>query len=497
MALGRLSMKVGKAGKAGPHAAYIAREGKYAERLDKGERLEAKEAGNMPAWAEAKPQLFWQAADAFERSNGTTYREMEIALPRELNSEQRIELVKGWVAQEIGDLHAYQWGIHVPLALDGGEQPHVHLMFSERQRDGIDRDPDQYFKRFNAKEPEKGGARKGYGENAGKTLTSKERADDLKALRGRWESACNNALERAGQVERIDMRSHAERGLDQVPEGKLLPSEWRQPEQRAQVIEFRAAKVEQKEANRDVARLVLDVRGELVNLAAERERRQAFRSLTPDQIKAAWKAEKAAQFKGIRVRAEDALNRADGMLTQREKTRNEHARARPDEPRGMLAGFKVATYEKAIAAWKSVSLHLERRIDRLVGHIGRLKDFATDQSVIFGKETAGGALAAQKAKQARPDLYEAFELVKAQQQEQQTRPRQEARTMKNEGNSLELDAGQKLDVDETAHGIATSVAKQLSNTGLSKEEIREQKLKEMREKREQERSEERDKGRSR
>lgn len=30
MAIGRLSMKVGKAGKAGPHAAYIAREGKYA-----------------------------------------------------------------------------------------------------------------------------------------------------------------------------------------------------------------------------------------------------------------------------------------------------------------------------------------------------------------------------------------------------------------------------------------------------------------------------------
>ena len=37
MALGRLSMKVGKAGKAGPHAAYIAREGQYADRLERGE----------------------------------------------------------------------------------------------------------------------------------------------------------------------------------------------------------------------------------------------------------------------------------------------------------------------------------------------------------------------------------------------------------------------------------------------------------------------------
>ena len=36
MAIGRLSMKVGKAGKAGPHAAYIAREGQYASRLERG-----------------------------------------------------------------------------------------------------------------------------------------------------------------------------------------------------------------------------------------------------------------------------------------------------------------------------------------------------------------------------------------------------------------------------------------------------------------------------
>lgn len=164
MAIGRLSMKVGKAGKAGPHAAYIAREGQYANRLDKGERLEATEVGNMPAWAADQPQAFWQAADAFERSNGTTYREMEIALPRELDAAQRVELVKDWVRQEIGDRHAYQWAIHVPLALDGKDQPHVHLMFSERQVDGIERDPEQYFKRYNGKSSEKGGARKEYGQ---------------------------------------------------------------------------------------------------------------------------------------------------------------------------------------------------------------------------------------------------------------------------------------------------------------------------------------------
>ena len=275
MAIARLSMKVGKAGKAAPHAAYIAREGKYAARLEKGERLAATDAGNMPAWAQAEPGQFWLAADANERANGTTYREMEIALPRELTTEQQTALVREWVAQEIGDRHAYQWAIHVPTAADGGEQPHVHLMFSERQVDGIERDPSQYFKRYNSKNPEKGGARKGYGPNAGKTLTQAERAADLKELRSRWEVMTNQHLDRAGHTARIDMRSHADAGRAVPPERKQLPSEWR-GKGRDNVIEFRAAKAALMDAARDVLRDVgRDVGAQVISLQAEREKRQA------------------------------------------------------------------------------------------------------------------------------------------------------------------------------------------------------------------------------
>ena len=211
MAIGRLSMKVGKVGKAGPHAAYIAREGKYAARLDRNEKLEATESGNMPAWAKHCPQEFWSAADSNERKNGTTYREMEIALPRELSPQQRVDLVQDFVRQEIGDRHAYQWAIHSPKAADGGEQPHLHLMFSERQHDHIERDPEHYFKRYNSKNPAIGGARKGYGASAGLTLSLAERKTELRQLRDRWEKSCNAHLEQAGVTERIDMRSHAER----------------------------------------------------------------------------------------------------------------------------------------------------------------------------------------------------------------------------------------------------------------------------------------------
>lgn len=197
---------------------------------------------------------------------------MEIALPRELKPAQRAELVRAFVRQEIGEHHTYQWAIHTPNAADGGEQPHVHLMFSERQCDGIERDPDQYFKRYNAKAPEKGGARKGYGPSAGKTLTAAERADELKAVRERWEVLCNEHLKMAGHGQRIDMRSNAERGIKLAPERKQLPSEWR-GQGKAKVIELRAARRDAFKAHRELANVVSNVKAEIISLEAERQKR--------------------------------------------------------------------------------------------------------------------------------------------------------------------------------------------------------------------------------
>lgn len=318
MALARLSVKVGKAGKASPHAAYIAREGRYADRLEKGERLEATEAGNMPAWAQSNPQAFWQAADAHERANGTTYREMEIALPRELDASQRRELVAGFVQQELGDRHAYQWAIHVPTAADGGEQPHVHLMFSERTRDGIERDPEQYFKRYNAKAPERGGCKKA---NTGKDAAT--RKVELKELRGRWEVACNQALERAGQDARIDMRSYAEQGRAEAPERKQLPSQWR-GQGKAQVIEFRAAKAEQARAVSELRETVPDVRGQVVELERARYARMTSKEL-------------AAEIARIRPRPADEVAREAVEVVEAKRDADTLARLLEENKRNALA----------------------------------------------------------------------------------------------------------------------------------------------------------------
>ena len=100
-------------------------------------------------------------------------------------------------------------------------------MFSERQIDGIERNPQQYFRRYNSKHPEQGGARKGYGHHAGQTLSRAERVEELKALRSRWQDMANLHLQQLGHSARIDLRSHIERGTGLEAEAKQLPSQWR------------------------------------------------------------------------------------------------------------------------------------------------------------------------------------------------------------------------------------------------------------------------------
>lgn len=217
MALGRISIKVGMKGKALPHSKYILREDQYAPKNNKLEKLEHIGHGNMPAWAEHDPKIFWAMADLHERKNGSTYREHIITLPRELDESQRLDLVQDWISQEIGEKYAYAFAIHNPRAMDGKEQPHCHLMFSERLLDGIERDPEQFFKRYNSKNPEKGGAKK---DNTG--LMDSVRKTLIKEQRSRWEVLCNKHLAKAYEYmgeppPEINMRNWKEKGLHQKP----------------------------------------------------------------------------------------------------------------------------------------------------------------------------------------------------------------------------------------------------------------------------------------
>lgn len=326
MASYHLSAKMGKKGKAAPHASYLSREGKYQGR-ERYEDLEAKGAGNMPAWAEHNSIAFWEAADEHERENGSAYREIEVALPRELNVEQRIELVEAFVAQEIGSKHAYQWAIHTPkAALEGGEQPHAHIMYSERIVDGIERDPDQYFKRYNAKNPDRGGCQKASGGKARGALK-----EELVACRQRWAELQNAHLERHGHVARVDHRSLADQGIARDPEKHLGPgrAQFLQEPDISALLERRAAEGELLRAQR-FASTVIDLSTDLAAAKADRARK-AQEAL---DAKAREDARKVAQERARR--AQEALE----------------AKAREDEAKAKAEALKAPPidYREALKA---------------------------------------------------------------------------------------------------------------------------------------------------
>ncbi|MDW2138043.1 MobA/MobL family protein, partial [Vibrio sp. 2128(2023)] len=134
-------------------ADYIQREGRYSR--DRDEVLHT-QSGHLPEWAE-RPADYWDAADLYERANGRLFKEVEFALPVELTLDQQRELVDEFARHLTeGERLPYTLAIHA----GGGENPHCHLMISERINDGIERPAAQWFKRYNGKTPEKGGAQK-------------------------------------------------------------------------------------------------------------------------------------------------------------------------------------------------------------------------------------------------------------------------------------------------------------------------------------------------
>jgi hypothetical protein len=211
MASYHFQINTGAKGAAFEHGQYIQREGPFTE--ERYGEVAARGVANMPAWAQEDPAAFWKASDEFERANGNTYREYELALPRELSRSAQVALVQRFAEQELGSTRPYQWAIHLSTASDGKEQPHVHLMFSDRQHDGIERSPEQFFKRYNAKNPERGGARKfSYGAD------KEEAARTYEGIRERWANVQNQALEQAGVEARVDHRSLAAQGIHREPE---------------------------------------------------------------------------------------------------------------------------------------------------------------------------------------------------------------------------------------------------------------------------------------
>ena len=146
---------------AAAHAQYIARGGQYQQRGG----LELVESGNMPEFAR------------------DTTREL------------------------LGERFAYTLALDTPLAKDNIEQPHMHLMFSERVVDSNTQSlsEEQFFKRNGAKKDPEWNSR-----------------DKPMEVREKWVEMMNAAMERHGHIQdpaqRLDARSWADQGRPDLAE---------------------------------------------------------------------------------------------------------------------------------------------------------------------------------------------------------------------------------------------------------------------------------------
>lgn len=231
-----LGMKSGKRGTAARHSQYICRSGSHGKG-DNRQDLVATGSGNLPPNMASFLDM-WRNADAGERKNAAAFREMVGALPRELTAPQWIDLVHDFIDSAIPG-KPYEYAIHCPkAALDGGPQPHFHLMYTDRIPDGISRPPQQFFARYNATHPERGGARK---DSCGQDPVAF--SDAARLRRQKWADVQNEHLARHGHDVRVDPRSYRARGLKREVETHLGPAATRglSPEDRSRLIAKRLA----------------------------------------------------------------------------------------------------------------------------------------------------------------------------------------------------------------------------------------------------------------
>jgi hypothetical protein len=203
-------------------------------------------------------EALWSAAELAEPApKARTAREWVVALPHELNADERRELVREFAAnlsERFGV--AVDLAIHLPSDKEDGKNHHAHLLLTTRVIE-----PDGSF------------GDKSYAEWAGDRLkkaghiTSKAEIVEVRKV---WADIANRGLEKAGHPERIDHRSHRDRGLLEMPSIHLghVAAEMEnngEASERGDINRYRA----------DFNDKLKQARAEVISLCAERDKRAA------------------------------------------------------------------------------------------------------------------------------------------------------------------------------------------------------------------------------
>ena len=204
-----------------------------------------------PEWAKDSASL-WNAVEEREnRVNSQLARENVLALPHELNAEQRRDLLHGFVQDAyVKRGMAAQVDIHSANEKGDARNVHAHILLTMR-----------------------GMTRNGWQEKKARNWNEKETLREWRTL---WADHMNRALERAGLSERVTEKSFEDLGLDKIPSKHLgaAASEIERRGEKSRIAEEnRAAEAQNRkiEALKKQERILQEaVKREAVRLAEEK-----------------------------------------------------------------------------------------------------------------------------------------------------------------------------------------------------------------------------------
>ena len=157
------------------------------------------------SWATDRANL-WNAAESAEsRKNARVAREYLVALPVELDPNQRLNLVRGF-SQELADRYqfALDLAVHAPRNFPGSDPRnfHAHLLATTREvtQEGLAAKTTLEFNDAKRRD-----------------LGLEPVIDELLFVRERWAIVTNEALREARVDARVDHRSLAAQGIDREP----------------------------------------------------------------------------------------------------------------------------------------------------------------------------------------------------------------------------------------------------------------------------------------
>lgn len=158
----------------------------------------------------AHREALWNAVETgIKRKDGQPAFEVEVALPRELSHEQCAQLAREFALDQfVAKGLPVDLNIHRPIASDGGEHPHAHLLISTRRFN-----PDGTLaKAATDMQDNPATVRRVYAlEDAGQIdeAVILQRGTNLGQWREAWADYSNRFLDEAGSGSRIDHRTLA------------------------------------------------------------------------------------------------------------------------------------------------------------------------------------------------------------------------------------------------------------------------------------------------